>query len=102
MSKLISINPSNYKEIGSVEISSYDEVRIKVDLAHKSKVVWKNLGTSKRVELLRAVFDEIKQRKEEIALLEAQEMGTPLTDALIDVDGTWIMLTGILTMLKST
>ncbi len=88
MSKLISINSSNYKEIGSVEISSYDEVKIKVDLANKSKVVWKNLGTPKRVELLRTVFDEIKQRKEEIALLEAQEMGTPLTDALIDVDGT--------------
>ena len=88
MNKLISINPSNYKEIGSVEISSHDEVKTKVNLAHKAKLGWKELGTSKRVELLREVFDEIKQRKEEIALLEAQEMGMPLTDALIDVDGT--------------
>jgi acyl-CoA reductase-like NAD-dependent aldehyde dehydrogenase len=88
MSKLISINPSNYKEIGSVEVSSHNEIKTKVDLAHKAKFGWKELGISERVELLREVFDEIKQRKEEIALLESQEMGAPLTDALIDVDGT--------------
>lgn len=88
MNKLISINPSNYKELGSVEISSHDEVKKKVELAHKAMLGWKELGTAKRVELLREVFDEIKERKEEIALLESQEMGMPLTDALIDVDGT--------------
>lgn len=88
MSKLISINPSNYQEVGRVEISTPEEIKQRVALAHKVKQAWKDLGVVKRVELLREVFEEVKLRKEEIALLESREMGMPLTDALIDIDGT--------------
>lgn len=88
MSTLVSINPSTYKKIGSVDISTRDEIAQKVVHAHKAKQMWRELGVSKRVELLREVFVEIKARKEEIALLESQEMGMPLTEALIDVEGT--------------
>jgi len=88
MNKLISINPSTYQELGSVEVSSPSEVKHKVEIAHSAKKVWREMGVSKRVELLKEVFEEVKLRKEEIALLEAREMGMPLSDALIDVDGT--------------
>lgn len=88
MNKLVSVNPSNYQEIGRVEMSTPNEVKQKVDLAHKAKQAWRELGVSKRVELLKEVFEEVKSRKEEIALLESKEMGMPLTDALIDADGT--------------
>ncbi|MFA6519016.1 MAG: aldehyde dehydrogenase family protein [Candidatus Shapirobacteria bacterium] len=88
MSKLKSINPSNYQEIGSVEISTPEDIKQKVNLAHQAKQSWRELGVNKRVELLKEVFAEFKARKEEIALLESQEMGMPLSDALIDVDGT--------------
>jgi len=88
MNKLISINPSDYKEIGTVDISNFEEIKHKVKLAHHVKQEWRDLGVNKRVKLLREVFAEVKVRKDEIALLEAQEMGMPLSDALIDVDGT--------------
>lgn len=88
MNKLVSINPSNYQEIGSVEISTSEEVKQKVKLAHQTKQEWRKLGVNKRVELLKEVFAEVKLRKEEIALLESKEMGMPLSDALVDVDGT--------------
>lgn len=86
MSKLVSINPSNYQEIGSVEISTLEEVRQNVAKAHEAKKEWRGLGVARRVELLREVFEEIKLRKEEIAQLESKEMGMPISDALIDVD----------------
>jgi acyl-CoA reductase-like NAD-dependent aldehyde dehydrogenase len=88
MNALVSINPSTYQEIGSVEISTPAEIKHKVELAQKAKQGWKELGVNKRVALLRKVFEEVKLRKEEIALLEAREMGMSITDALIDVDGT--------------
>lgn len=88
MDKLISINPSNYQEIGRVEMSTPEEIKQKVALAHKVEQAWKELGVEKRVGLLKEVFEEVKLRKEEIALLESREMGMPITDALTDVDGT--------------
>lgn len=88
MSKLISINPSDYQKIGSVGISTSEEIKQKVKLAHQAKQVWRDLGVNKRVKLLKEVFSEVKSRKEEIALLESREMGMPLSDALVDVDGT--------------
>lgn len=88
MSKLISINPSTYQKIGSVEISTPTEVKQKIQEAHRAKHAWRDLGVGKRVELLREVFVEVKERKEEIALLESQEMGMPLSEALADVDGS--------------
>lgn len=87
MDKLISINPSNYQEIGRVEISTSEEIKQKVALAYKVKQTWRELGVKKRVGLLKEVFEEVKSRKEEIALLKSKEMGMPITDALVDVDG---------------
>jgi succinate-semialdehyde dehydrogenase/glutarate-semialdehyde dehydrogenase len=87
MNKLISINPSNYSELGAVEISSIDEIRAKVMKAHKAKDNWRNIVLSKRIELLRDIFHEFKSRKDDLALLEAKEMGMPISDALVDIDG---------------
>ncbi len=88
MSNLISINPSNYQNLGNVEISTVEEVKQKVELAYKAKQQWRDFGVSKRVEILKEVFEEFKARKDEIALMEAKEMGMPLSDALVDVDST--------------
>lgn len=88
MNTIISINPSDYKEMGSVEISTPNEIKQKIILAHQAKREWRELGVSKRVELLKEVFAEIKSRKEEIALLESREMGMPLSESLVDVDGS--------------
>ncbi len=88
MNSLISINPSNFQELGSVEISSSEIIEQKVAQAHSAKKTWRDLGVTKRVALLREVFTEMAERKDEIAALEAQEMGMPISEASIDVDGS--------------
>jgi len=89
MTKIISINPSNYKEIGSVDVSTPDEIKQKVQQAQQAKLMWRALGVSKRVGMLRDIFNEIKARKNEIALLQSREMGMPYSESLGDVDGAF-------------
>ena len=82
MEKLKSINPSDYEALGEVGISTSEEVAEKVQFAREAQKEWRNLGLAERISILRKAFEEFKNRKEEIALLEAREMGMPITDAL--------------------
>jgi acyl-CoA reductase-like NAD-dependent aldehyde dehydrogenase len=88
MAKLQSINPSNYQILGEVEISHTADIKEKVQLARKTQPAWRDLGLTKRVELLRKVMETFKEKKEEMALLESREMGMPINEALLDFDGT--------------
>ncbi|HLD03422.1 MAG TPA: aldehyde dehydrogenase family protein [Candidatus Dojkabacteria bacterium] len=88
MLKLISINPSNYKKLGEVPVTRTKEIKDKVTKAHKAKEGWKNLGVAKRIELLQEIFAEFKKNKERFAMQEAQEMGMPIGEALLDFDAT--------------
>lgn len=81
MGKLKSINPSDYEVLGEVEVSSPQEIAEKVELAREAQKEWQNLGLAGRVSILQKAFEEFRSRKEEIALLEAREMGMPITDA---------------------
>lgn len=86
MKKLTSINPSTYKPLGVVDISTEKEIKDKIALAHKAKQNWKDIGLEKRIELLKKVFEEFKNNKEEFALLQSREMGMPINMALSDID----------------
>lgn len=86
MSKLISINPSNKKILGSVETSSEKEIKDKIGKAQKVKSEWKNLEIQGRVKILRNVVKGFLDRKEEIAKLASSEMGMPITLSRADVD----------------
>lgn len=87
MTKLISTNPAkNYKVIGEVDMSSEKEIEQKVQKANSAKREWKNLGVEGRVKLLRRIVDKLKENKEELALLETQEMGMPIKQSRLDVE----------------
>jgi len=87
MSTLVSTNPAkNYKKVGSVEVSSSDEIKRKVDLANKAKTAWKELGVEERTELLRPLYQEFQKREKEIALLTTREIGKPISEALADLE----------------
>ncbi len=89
MAKLQSTNPSkNYQIIGDVETSTPEDVKAKVARAHAAKKAWRELGLQGRIDSLRKAFDEFKQRKEELALLQSREMGMPITETLQDVDAS--------------
>jgi len=86
MATLISTNPAkNYKKIGSVKISTLEEIKRKVKEANKAKEGWKELGAIERVRRLRPLYRDFLKRKKEIALLTCKEIGKPITEALDDV-----------------
>ena len=87
MAILISTNPAkNYKKIGSVSVSTPQEIKRKVDQANKAKSDWKELRATKRRDLLLPLFREFQRRKKEIALLVTREIGKPITESLSDLD----------------
>lgn len=85
--KLVSINPSNYQELGSVETSTAEEVAAKVKAARATQPKWRDVGLQERIAALRKAFEEFKDHGEEFAQLQSREMGMPITEALQDIDG---------------
>ena len=86
MVKLTSINPSTYKPLGEVEISSNAEITEKVALAREALQNWHEIGLQKRIEFLKKAFAEFETRKEELALLQTREMGRPINETLGGID----------------
>ncbi len=86
MSKLQSINPSNYEILGEVEISSEQDIVQKFNLAKKAQSEWQNIGLEKRLEYLNKTVEILKSKKDEFILLESREIGMPINDASIDFD----------------
>lgn len=87
MAKLISTNPAkNYEIIGEVDISSDNEIIKKVEFANKAKLNWKELGTKKRIELLKPICDEVLNRKKEIIELIIKEVGKTRKDAITELN----------------
>src|SRR3989344_218431 len=78
---LKSINPSNYRVLGEVEVSSQRDVINAIEFSRFVQTDWANLGVTKRVKILRLALKEFEIRKEEIIRLESQEMGKPITAA---------------------
>lgn len=88
MGKLISTNPAkNYEVLGGVEISTDEEITKKVAQANHVKTAWKELGIKHRIELLKPICAEFKQRSNEIAELIAKEMGKPIGECFNEANG---------------
>lgn len=88
MQQLQSINPSNYQILGTVDISTIQEIEDKVKIAKSAQKKWAQLGVAKRVLFLKKAFEDLKSKKEKFALLESREMGMPIEEAQVDFDGT--------------
>lgn len=86
MTKLTSTNPArNYEVLGEVSVSSNSEIKEKVALANKAKLMWKELGFKKRIELLKPICGEFEARQKEIAELVTKEMGKPINESTSEV-----------------
>ena len=76
MAKIISTNPAkNYEVVGEVEISSDEEIAEKVKNAKEAKLIWKGLGVKKRIDLIKPIYEEFLNRKEELIELIIKEIG---------------------------
>lgn len=87
MTKLTSTNPGkNYAVLGEVNISTEQEIKGKVQKAQLAKREWGNIGLEKRIKLLIQVVEKLKERKDELALLESKEMGMPISQSRLDLN----------------
>ncbi len=86
MTKIISTNPSTKELLGEVDVSTYDEVHASVEKARNAQKEWRELGLTKRVELLRNVLQNFEKEKDNLALLISQEMGMPISESKHEVD----------------
>lgn len=86
MAKLKSINPSNGKVLGEVEISAEKEIKEKISKARGAQEGWNKLGIERRGKLLKKVVENFLRRKEELAQMASKEMGMPITMSRGDVD----------------
>lgn len=86
MRQLISTNPAkNYEGIGGIEVSSKREIVGKVEQAQSAKKEWKDLGVSKRVELVKSLHAKFSEHAEKLALLVTREIGMPISQSRSDI-----------------
>lgn len=82
MTKLISTNPARgYEHLGEVDVSSDSDIAEKVARAHAAQRSWKELGVQKRAEFLRPIIEAFRERRDEIVLLETQEIGRAIKES---------------------
>lgn len=86
--KLVSINPSNNQSIGEVEVSTQEDISQKVKLAHAAKDSWNAIGLEGRNKILHKFYDLLEKYKQELAELQSNEMGMPISESVGDIQGS--------------
>ncbi|KAI1739313.1 aldehyde dehydrogenase [Xylaria scruposa] len=85
--KITSINPSNEKEICSVEAASAEDIDKAVAAARKAlnHESWRDISATERGQLMFKLADLAEQEKEILATIETWDNGKPYGDALGDL-----------------
>lgn len=82
---LDSINPATGEVVGSVSVSTPDEVRAAVAKARAAQPAWEALSLDERVEKLLPAGPALLERADELGELLCREMGKPLAEATGEV-----------------
>ncbi|MBO9567064.1 MAG: NAD-dependent succinate-semialdehyde dehydrogenase [Niastella sp.] len=83
---IVSINPANGKQLNTYATLSIDEVREKIEQTHQAWISWKKSDHETRSKLLTNMAGVLRKRKEELAILMANEMGKPITQGIGEVE----------------
>ncbi|WP_156289613.1 aldehyde dehydrogenase family protein [Oceanobacillus salinisoli] len=83
-----SINPANMNVIAEFPRGTKEDINTAVLAAREAfnSTEWREMVYAERGRLLLRMADLIKENKEELAKLETEDMGKPLSQAMIDVD----------------
>lgn len=85
MEYLESINPYSLETVGSVEVSTAEEIEEAVRKSRQAQKDWAALAIEERAELIIRASKEIKNRQSELAGLITKEMGKPLKNSGFEV-----------------
>lgn len=75
---LRSVNPATNEILGEVSASTIEEVTAAVAAARKAQPAWRALGVEGRVKILQRLYDDFAAHQEELSVLVAREMGSPV------------------------
>jgi len=74
------INPANGVLLAEVEIASHADIDAAVDSAKRGQKIWAALSASERGRILNRASALLRQRNDEIALVETHDTGKPLSE----------------------
>jgi succinate-semialdehyde dehydrogenase/glutarate-semialdehyde dehydrogenase len=83
---IISINPSNGQQIKVYPEHTPEEVMQKMEQVHDTWNQWKKSAHETRSKLLNSMAAVLRNRKQQLAELMADEMGKPITQGLSEVE----------------
>lgn len=77
-----SINPANGEVLARVHSAGPDDLERAVASARAGQRVWAAMGPFERARILRRAVDILRERNDELALLETLDTGKPLSETL--------------------
>jgi aldehyde dehydrogenase (NAD+) len=86
MDRIISINPATGQELGSLTATTAAELDAVVIAARHAQPAWASMPIADRAAALHNVADEFVARRDEFGQLQSQEMGMPITAAVLNVE----------------
>src|SRR5690625_4250268 len=76
------INPATGKLIGTIETASESDIEAAVSSAKEGYAVWSAMSPTARGRILRKAAEILRGRNEEIARIEVEDSGKPISEAL--------------------
>ncbi|WP_370313794.1 NAD-dependent succinate-semialdehyde dehydrogenase [Sagittula sp.] len=83
---LTTTNPATEEVIETYQMMSNDEMVAALEACHESFTDWRLKSHKERAEVLKAIGQKLRDRKEEFARLMTREMGKRLTDSHDEID----------------
>lgn len=83
---IISINPANGQQIKEYATLNDDQATAKIEETHQAWLRWKKTGPEERRTLLINLADILRERKQELSVLMAREMGKPVVQGVSEVE----------------
>ncbi|MEO7315312.1 MAG: aldehyde dehydrogenase family protein, partial [Ginsengibacter sp.] len=81
-----SINPINGKIVKEYTGDSETIVSAKIEKGNKAWEKWKKTSFEERAKLLQNTAKILRERKEKLAVLMAEEMGKPLKEGISEIE----------------
>lgn len=84
--EITSINPTNGETIKKYKLDTPEQANAKITATHTAWLEWKNTTFKERSSLLIKMASTLRGRKDELAVLMANEMGKPITQGIAEVE----------------
>ncbi|KTC65094.1 succinate semialdehyde dehydrogenase (plasmid) [Legionella adelaidensis] len=80
------INPATEEILQNYPLLTLEQMNAAIDAAHLCYCVWRKTAFSQRTQRMIALANLLRQKKEELAVLIAQEMGKPLKAGVGEIE----------------